>query len=300
MPDEIMEQNRVPLAALEMRGDFVRRHIGPGEPQIAEMLEVVGGSSLDDLIEKATPASIRTDRPLDLPPPLSERRALARLRAMAARNQLHTSMIGMGYYGTILPGVIQRNVLENPGWYTAYTPYQAEVSQGRLEALLNFQQVVIDLTGLELANASLLDEATAAAEAMAMAKRVSRSRSDAFFVDAGCHPQTLAVVQTRARAFGFEIVTGDPLRDLEACQVFGALLHYPGSSGAIRDLRPAIADLHAKDALAIVACDLLSLALLTPPGELGADVAIGSAQRFGVPMCYGGPHAAFFATRDAY
>jgi glycine dehydrogenase len=300
MPDEIMEQNRVPLAALEMRGDFVRRHIGPGEPQIAEMLEVVGASSLDDLILKATPASIRTDRPLDLPPPLSERRALTRLRAMAARNQLHTSMIGMGYYGTILPGVIQRNVLENPGWYTAYTPYQAEVSQGRLEALLNFQQVVIDLTGLELANASLLDEATAAAEAMAMAKRVSRSGSDAFFVDADCHPQTLAVVQTRARAFGFEIVTGDPLCDLEACQVFGALLHYPGSSGAIRDLRPAIADLHAKDALAIVACDLLSLALLTPPGELGADVAIGSAQRFGVPMGYGGPHAAFFATREAH
>ena len=209
-------------------------------------------------------------------------------------------MIGMGYYGTFTPPVILRNVLENPGWYTAYTPYQAEVSQGRLEALLNFQQMVQDLTGLELANASLLDEATAAAEAMAMAKRASRSKADAFFVDADCHPQTLAVIRTRAGAFGFEVLVGDPATDLEGTEVFGALLHYPGSSGAVRDHREAIARLQAQGALAIVACDLLSLALLTPPGELGADIAIGSAQRFGVPMGYGGPHAAFFATRDAY
>ena len=219
---------------------------------------------------------------------------------MAERNRVQVSMIGMGYYDTITPAVIQRNVLENPGWYTAYTPYQAEISQGRLEALLTFQQMVIDLTGLELANASLLDEATAAAEAMTMAKRVGRSAADAFFVDADCHPQTLAVLRTRAGALGFEIVVGDPLADLEPARVFGALLHYPGSSGAVRDFRPVIERLHDAGALAIMATDLLSLVLLTPPGELGADVAIGSAQRFGVPMGYGGPHAAFFATREAY
>ncbi len=209
-------------------------------------------------------------------------------------------MIGMGYYGTLTPGVILRNVLENPGWYTAYTPYQAEVSQGRLEALLTFQQMIADLTGLELANASLLDEATAAAEAMAMAKRVSRSSALTFFVDADCHPQTLAVLRTRAEGFGWQIAVGDPFEDLDEAEVFGALLHYPGSSGAVRDLRPVIEKLHAGSALAIVATDLLSLVLLTPPGELGADVAIGSAQRFGVPMGYGGPHAAFFATKDQY
>ena len=219
---------------------------------------------------------------------------------MAERNRVQVSMIGMGYYDTITPAVIQRNVLENPGWYTAYTPYQAEISQGRLEALLTFQQMVIDLTGLELANASLLDEATAAAEAMTMAKRVGRSAADAFFVDADCHPQTLAVLRTRAGALGFEIVVGDPLADLEPARVFGALLHYPGSSGAVRDFRPVIERLHDAGALAIMATDLLSLVLLAPPGELGADVAIGSAQRFGVPMGYGGPHAAFFATREAY
>ena len=223
------------------------------------------------------------------------------MRALAARNRVLTSMIGMGYYGTFTPSVILRNVLENPGWYTAYTPYQAEVSQGRLEALLNFQQMVEDLTGLELANASLLDEATAAAEAMAMAKRASRSQADAFFVDADCHPQTLAVIRTRARAFGFEVVVGDPLHDLEGLQRCSARCStIPGSSGAVRDHRDAIAKLQAQGALAVMACDLLSLALLTPPGELGADIAIGSAQRFGVPMGYGGPHAAFFATRDAY
>jgi len=295
-----MTDKRPTLFELEKRDDFVRRHIGPGETQIAEMLEVVGATSLDDLIERATPEAIRSTRPLDLPPPMSERDALSYLRRTAERNQVYTSMIGMGYYGTITPAVILRNVLENPGWYTAYTPYQAEISQGRLEALLTFQQMVADLTGLELANASLLDEATAAAEAMAMARRVSRSGAGAFFVDADCHPQTLAVLETRARAFGFEVITGNPLEDLEAAGVFGALLHYPGSSGAVRDFSKVIARLHGHNALAIVACDLLSLALLTPPGEFGADIAIGSAQRFGVPMGYGGPHAAFFATRDAH
>ena len=279
---------------------FVGRHIGPDDGQIVAMLEVVGAGSLEALIDQTAPAGIRTDRPLALPAAISQDAALVRLRELADRNRVLTSMIGMGYYDTLTPSVILRNVLENPGWYTAYTPYQAEVSQGRLEALLNFQQVVQDLTGLELAGASLLDEATAAAEAMAMAKRASKSRSDTFFVDSDCHPQTLAVLRTRAAAFDFEIVVGDPLADLEGLELFGALLHYPGSSGAMRDYRDAIGGLQAQGALAIMACDLLSLALVTPPGELGADIAVGSAQRFGVPMGYGGPHAAFFATRDAY
>jgi glycine dehydrogenase len=290
---------RVSLAELESPA-FVGRHIGPDDAEIQAMLEVVGAASLEALIDRTAPPAIRTERPLALPPAMSEDQALAALHALAKRNHVLTSMIGMGYCGTFTPSVILRNVLENPGWYTAYTPYQAEVSQGRLEALLNFQQMVEDLTGLELANASLLDEATAAAEAMAMARRASRSPAEAFFVDADCHPQTLGVIRTRARAFGFEVVVGDPLRDLEGPKVFGALLHYPGSSGAVRDHREAIAKLQAQGALAVLACDLLSLALLVPPGELGADIAIGSAQRFGVPMGYGGPHAAFFATRDAH
>jgi glycine dehydrogenase len=295
-----MAEDRLSLADLEPAGEFARRHIGPDDAEIAAMLEVVGAASLDDLVERATPRTIRSERPLDLPPARSEAEALAALRAMAEQNRVLTSMIGMGYYGTVTPPVILRNVLENPGWYTAYTPYQAEVSQGRLEALLTFQQMVADLTGLELANASLLDEATAAAEAMAMARRVSKSRSAVFFVDVDCHPQTLAVLRTRAAGFGFEVVVGDPARDLQGKEVFGALLHYPGSSGAVRDFREVISLLHGQSALAIMATDLLSLVLLTPPGELGADVAIGSAQRFGVPMGYGGPHAAFFATKDAY
>jgi glycine dehydrogenase len=209
-------------------------------------------------------------------------------------------MIGMGYYGTVTPKVILRNILENPGWYTAYTPYQAEVSQGRLEALLNFQQMVIDMTGLEIANASLLDEGTAAAEAMAMARRVAKSGAQAFFIDRDTHPQTIGVIETRARAFGYDVIIGDPSKDLKPESVFAALLSYPGSSGEVRDWRGVIAKLHGAGALAILATDLLALALLTPPGELGADIAIGSAQRFGVPMGYGGPHAAFFATRDEH
>ncbi|HEX3210319.1 MAG TPA: aminomethyl-transferring glycine dehydrogenase, partial [Geminicoccaceae bacterium] len=295
-----MSERERSLTELENREEFVRRHIGPDEAEIGAMLEVVGAASLEDLITRATPRAIRTRRPLELPPARTETEALAALRRMAARNRVLTSMIGMGYYGTITPPVILRNVMENPGWYTAYTPYQAEVSQGRLEALLIFQQMTAELTGLELANASLLDEATAAAEAMAMAKRVSKSSARAFFVDADCHPQTLAVLRTRAEGFGFEITVGDPFVDLDGKDAFGALLHYPGSSGAVRDFRPVIEKLHARSALAIVATDLLSLVLLTPPGEQGADIAIGSAQRFGVPMGYGGPHAAFFATKDQY
>ncbi len=224
---------------------------------------------------------------------------MAKLRGYAEQNQLWTSLIGMGYHGTLTPAVILRNVLENPGWYTAYTPYQPEIAQGRLEALLNYQQMVIDLTGLDLANASLLDEATAAAEAMTLARRVAKSKSNRFFVDENCHPQTISVVQTRAEAFGFELTVA-PLEELAQQEVFGALLQYPDTHGEIRDLRPFIEQLHAGQALACVAADLLSLLLLTPPGELGADVVLGSTQRFGVPMGYGGPHAAYFASRDDY
>ncbi|MDH3661083.1 MAG: aminomethyl-transferring glycine dehydrogenase [Alphaproteobacteria bacterium] len=288
------------LDDLKLADAFARRHIGPDEKRIEAMLEAVGASSLDDLIEQVTPPSIRSQKPLDLPVAKTEREVLDHLKGMADANEIKTSMIGMGYYGTITPSVILRNVLENPGWYTAYTPYQAEISQGRLEVLLNFQQAVADLTGLELANASLLDEATAAAEAMAMAKRVAKAKSDRFFVDADCHPQTLAVLETRAEAFGFEIVIGDPFEELDASGVFGALLHYPGSSGEVRDFSGVMRALKDAGALSIVATDLLALVILNPPGEMGADIAIGSAQRFGVPMGYGGPHAAFFATREAY
>ena len=291
---------RFSLNQLEQRDDFVRRHIGPGTPQIAKMLSDLGFDCLEALIDKAVPSQIRMERPLHLPPVLSEREALHRLREMADRNKVLTSMIGMGYYGTVTPGVIQRNILENPAWYTAYTPYQAEVSQGRLEALLNYQQMVIDLTGLEIANASLLDEATAAAEAMTLARRVAKAKGSAFFVDRDCHPQTVAVVRTRAEPLGIEVIVGDPLSELPDTGLFGLLLQYPGSSGEIRDYRPAVEAVHAQKGLAIAATDLLALTLLTPPGEWGADVCIGSAQRFGVPMGYGGPHAAFMATKDAY
>ncbi|SDH05486.1 glycine dehydrogenase [Pseudomonas benzenivorans] len=287
------------LSQLQQPDAFLRRHLGPDAAEQQAMLAALGVPSRAALIEQTVPPAIRLNRPLELPPALDEQGALAKLRGYAEQNQLWTSLIGMGYHGTLTPTVILRNVLENPGWYTAYTPYQPEIAQGRLEALLNFQQLCIDLTGLELANASLLDEATAAAEAMALAKRVAKSKSNLFFVDENCHPQTLSVVQTRAAAFGFELVV-DAVANLGQHQVFGALLQYPDSHGEIRDLRPLIAQLHAQQALACVACDLLSLLLLTPPGELGADVAFGSAQRFGVPMGYGGPHAAFFATRDEF
>jgi glycine dehydrogenase len=284
-----MTDKRLRLTELQSGANFIPRHIGPRQHEIDEMLKVVGADSLDDLTDKVVPKAIRQSGPLDLPEPLSERNTLSDLRQMAGRNQVYTSMIGMGYYGCVTPKVILRNVLENPGWYTAYTPYQAEVSQGRLEALLIYQQMVSDLTGLPLANSSLLDEATAAAEAMAMAKRVARSKANAFFVDRDTHPQTLAVIETRARAFGFEIIVGDPESELDADKVFGALLSYPGSSGEVRDHRGAIEKLHGAGALAIMATDLLALALLQSPGALGADVAVGSAQRFGVPMGYGGP-----------
>jgi glycine dehydrogenase len=278
---------------------FVRRHIGPSPRDVAAMLETVGARSLTALMAETLPASIRQKAPLDLGPPLSETEALAHMTELAAQNQVFTSMIGQGYSGTILPAVIQRNILENPAWYTAYTPYQPEISQGRLEALFNFQTMICDLTGLDVANASLLDEATAAAEAMALAERAANAKTTTFFVDSEVHPQTLAVLRTRAEPLGWKVIVGDPLTDLEGADLFGALLQYPGTTGAVRDLRPAIAALRAKGALAIVAADLLALTLLASPGELGADIAIGSAQRFGVPMGYGGPHAAYMAVRDA-
>ena len=287
------------LSQLNQPDAFLRRHLGPDEAERRSMLEALGVASLDDLIVQTVPPAIRLNRPLELPPALDEQGALEKLRGYAQQNQLWTSLIGTGYYGTVTPTVILRNVLENPGWYTAYTPYQPEIAQGRLEALLNFQQLTIDLTGLDLASASLLDEATAAAEAMALAKRVAKAKSNLFFVDVNCHPQTISVVRTRAEAFGFDLVL-DELDNLGQHAVFGALLQYPDSRGEVRDLRPLIDALHARQAIACVAADLLSLLLLTPPGELGADVVLGSAQRFGVPMGYGGPHAAFFATRDEF
>jgi glycine dehydrogenase len=292
--------SRPTFAELEPGANFIARHVGPDEADTNEMLRSLGAKSLEEFIARVVPDKIRTKRPLELRKAMPERTALSYLRKMADRNDVFVSMIGMGYYGTVTPKVILRNVLENPGWYTAYTPYQAEVSQGRLEALLNFQQMVIDMTGLEIANASLLDEATAAAEAMAMAKRVVKTTANGFFIDRDTHPQTIGVIETRARAFGYDVVIGDPAKDLKPETVFAALLSYPGSSGEVRDFRSVIAKLHGAGALAIMATDLLALAMLTPPGELGADIAIGSAQRFGVPMGYGGPHAAFFATRDEY
>lgn len=287
------------LSQLREPNAFLHRHLGPDTEEQQAMLASLGLGSRIELIEQTVPPGIRLNRALDLPPALDEQAALAKLKGYAAQNQVWTSLIGMGYHGTLTPTVILRNVLENPGWYTAYTPYQPEIAQGRLEALLNFQQMTIDLTGLDLANASLLDEATAAAEAMALAKRVAKSRSNLFFVDEHCHPQTISVVRTRAEGFGFEVMV-DAVDNLPAHQVFGALLQYPDTHGEIRDLRPLIDQLHAQQALACVATDLLSLLVLTPPGELGADVVLGSSQRFGVPMGYGGPHAAFFACRDEY
>lgn len=283
----------------EAATNFVRRHIGPSPRDMSAMLETVGAASLSALMAETLPASIRQQAPLDLGTALSETEALAHMRELASQNALFTSLIGQGYSGTILPAVIQRNILENPAWYTAYTPYQPEISQGRLEALFNFQTMISDLTGLDVANASLLDEATAAAEAMALAERAAQAKTKSFFVDAEVHPQTLAVLRTRAEPLGWNLIVGDPLTDLDKAEVFGGLLQYPGTSGAVRELRPAIAKLRARGALAIIAADLLALTLLASPGDLGADIAIGSAQRFGVPMGYGGPHAAYMAVRDA-
>ncbi|HQZ02955.1 MAG TPA: aminomethyl-transferring glycine dehydrogenase [Thauera sp.] len=288
-----------PLSRLEQHDAFIHRHLGPDAAEVAHMCAALGVDDLDTLIEQTVPAGIRLESPLPLAAAMPEHEALDRLSSIAARNVIKKSLIGLGYYGTHTPAVILRNVMESPGWYTAYTPYQAEIAQGRLEALLNYQQMVIDLTGLELANASLLDEATAAAEAMTMARRVSKSRSNVFFVDEACFPQTIDVVRTRAHFFGYELVYGKA-QDAGAQECFGALLQYPNLRGEVVDLSAPIAALKAHGAVVAVASDLMALVLLKSPGSMGADIALGSAQRFGVPMGFGGPHAAFFATREAY
>jgi glycine dehydrogenase len=290
------------LAALEANDAFVGRHIGPSEAEIAEMLRAVGAGSLEELASQTIPGAIRRTQAMDLPPPIDEAGMLAELHGLARLNAAKKSLIGQGYHGTHTPPVIQRRVLENPGWYTAYTPYQAEIAQGRLEALLTFQTMICELTAMPVANASLLDEATAAAEAVSMARAASRAKSDSVAVAADLHPQTRAVLATRARPLGFALIEFAPgdAAAIKAAQPFAVVLQHPGTTGLARDLRSEIAAAQSAGALAIVAADLLSLALLTPPGEMGADVVVGSAQRFGVPMGFGGPHAAFFATRDAY
>lgn len=278
---------------------FLKRHIGISESDEAAMLQTIGIATRQQLIEETVPQAIRRNQPLNLAGGVSEEVALEEIGQLAARNKLALNFIGQGYYGCHTPQVIRRQILENPGWYTAYTPYQAEISQGRLQMLLNYQQMICDLTGLPVANASLLDEGTAAAEAMAMAKRAQRkNRSNRFYVDSNTHPQTLAVIKTRARYFGYELVVADASRPPEDC--FAAFYQYPGTDGEIRDLAAAIEAARAADCLVIVACDLLALTLLKSPGELGADIAIGTSQRFGVPMGFGGPHAAFFAFRDEF
>jgi glycine dehydrogenase len=291
-----MDATPTPLALLTDDGDFAGRHIGPSAADVERMLAVLGAGSLDELIDETVPRAIRSDRPLDLPAARSEPEVLAAMRARADRNEARTSLIGMGYTGTITPGVIQRNVLEDPAWYTAYTPYQPEISQGRLEALLNFQTMVSELTGLPVANASLLDEGTAAAEAMAMARRLSKAGSDRFVVHHDTHPQTVAVLRTRAEPVGIDLVVGDVDDLADGC--FGALFSLPTSTGAVVDWRAAIERVHEGGGVAVVATDPLACVLTVPPGELGADIVVGSAQRFGVPMGFGGPHAAFIAVHE--
>ncbi|MFV2040216.1 MAG: glycine dehydrogenase, partial [Acidimicrobiales bacterium] len=279
--------------------EFASRHIGPSASDSATMLATLGLSSMEELVARTVPSSIRSEGPLRMPPPLSETEAINRLTQLAEANHVATSLIGLGYHGTVTPPVIQRNILENPAWYTSYTPYQAEISQGRLEAILNFQTMIADLTGRELANASLLDEATASAEAMALLHRRHESGGDTFVVDPDCLPQTIAVIQTRAEPLGIAVVVGDP--DAVANDdTFGVLHQYPGTSGQVRDLRDSIQAHHQAGRLVAVAADLLALCILTPPGDMDADVVVGSAQRFGVPLGFGGPHAGYMAVRDEY
>ncbi|MFO7657288.1 MAG: aminomethyl-transferring glycine dehydrogenase [Bacteroidales bacterium] len=284
---------------------FASRHIGPRESELPEMLEKTGVKSLDELIDKTVPSSIRFEKPLDLPESLTENEYFKYIKRIAAKNKVYKSYIGMGYYGTVFPAVIQRNILENPSWYTSYTPYQAEISQGRLEALLNFQTVIIELTGMEIANASLLDEATAAAEAMTMIfglrpREAVKKEHNSFFVDENVFPQTLEVLKTRAKPLGITIITGNYNTLNQEPSIFGAFIQYPAADGAVRDYKRFAEALHANGALVAVAADIMALAMLTPPGEWGADIVVGSSQRFGIPMGYGGPHAAFFATRDEF
>ena len=292
---------RPSLFELENHSDFIQRHIGPTVKQQQEMAQALGYESLDALIDDTVPAAIRRNEPMDLPGAQTEQNVVARLRALAEQNIVNRSYIGTGYHDTFVPPVIQRNVLENPGWYTAYTPYQPEISQGRLEALLSYQQMIMDLTGMDLANASMLDEGTAAAEAMTLLQRVNKkNRSNIFIVAQDCHPQTIGVIRTRAEVLDIEVVVGDPAELLGATEAFGALLQYPGTCGHLEDITPLIEKAHAAQTLVTVAADIMALLMVKAPGELGADVVVGNSQRFGVPMGFGGPHAAFFATRDAY
>ncbi|MDH1340424.1 aminomethyl-transferring glycine dehydrogenase [Ectopseudomonas oleovorans] len=289
------------MTKLDTQNEFIARHIGPRDADTAAMLQLLGYDSVDALTNAVIPESIKGTSILGEQPGLSEADALAKIKAIAAKNQQFKNYIGQGYYGTHTPSPILRNLLENPAWYTAYTPYQPEISQGRLEALLNFQTLISDLTGMQIANASLLDEATAAAEAMTFCKRLSKNKAaNTFFVSQHCHPQTLDVLRTRAEPLGIDIEVGDEATITDASAYFGALLQYPASNGDIFDYRALVERFHAANALVAVAADLLALTLLTPPGEFGADVALGSAQRFGVPLGFGGPHAAYFATRDAF
>ncbi|MEK8033296.1 aminomethyl-transferring glycine dehydrogenase [Ideonella sp. DXS29W] len=289
-----------PLDALENHGEFIARHIGPDTADEAHMLSVIGAASRQALIDAIVPKSIARAQPMVLPPAVTEAEALAELRAVASLNQVKKSFIGQGYYGTLTPGVILRNILENPAWYTAYTPYQAEISQGRMEALVNFQTMIAELTGMAIANASMLDEATAAAEAMTLAKRSVKSKSNTLIVAGDCHPQTIEVVKTRAEPLGIEVIVGFAPKLMEEHDYFAVLAQYPSTSGLVHDMREVVEKAHAKSAAFIVAADLLALTLLTPPGEWGADIVIGNSQRFGVPMGGGGPHAAFMACRDEF
>ncbi|PKG40430.1 aminomethyl-transferring glycine dehydrogenase [Psychromonas sp. Urea-02u-13] len=287
------------LDSLSDNNDFATRHNGPDLAQQKIMLETIGLSSIDELIKQTVPAAIRSPEKMQLAEALSEADMLTSLKTIAEKNVINRSFIGQGYYNTFVPNVVLRNVLENPGWYTAYTPYQPEISQGRLESLLNYQQMIMDLTAMEIANASLLDEATAAAEAMTLCKRAGKNKSNAFFVSNQLHPQTIDVIRTRAEYIGYDIITGT-VEELDSHDVFGAILQYPSTTGNVQDLTDVIESAHAKKTLVAVASDLLSLTLLKAPGEMGADVVIGSAQRFGVPMGFGGPHAGFMATKDKF
>ena len=288
------------LHDLEHHHEFHARHIGPNDAEIAEMLAAVGATSLDGLVDAIVPSSIKLTAPLALPGAVTEEEALAKIRTIAAGNRVHRSFIGQGYYGTVTPKVILRNILENPAWYTAYTPYQAEISQGRMEALINFQTMVADLTGMEIANASLLDEGTAAAEAMTLARRSAKSKSNVFIVAGDCHPQTIEVIRTRAEPLGIEIKVGFAPGLMKSGDYFGVLAQYPATDGLIHDMRPFVEQAHAEGALFCVAADLLALTLLEAPGTWGADIVVGNSQRFGVPFGFGGPHAAFLACKDAF
>ncbi|HSW24013.1 MAG TPA: aminomethyl-transferring glycine dehydrogenase subunit GcvPA, partial [Burkholderiaceae bacterium] len=291
---------RTPLSQLEDDSLFATRHIGPDSSEQQHMLSVIGAASRKALIDAVMPRNIARSTPMQLPPAASEAQALAELKGLAQRNQVFKSFIGQGYHGTLTPGVIQRNILENPAWYTAYTPYQAEISQGRLEALINFQTLVCDLTGMAVANASMLDEATAAAESMTLAKRSVRSKSDTIIVAGDCHPQTIDVVRTRAKPLGLKVLVGVAPQLMQQHDYFAVLAQYPSTSGLIHDLKPHVEQAHAKQAAFIVATDLLALTLLKAPGDFDADIVVGNSQRFGVPMGCGGPHAAFMACRDEY